>query len=158
MIGVSWMPARAARKRKCGSAYSPRRTARRVGRARGSDDSAPRLYSLRTAIFGRRAALPAARLRGAESGNYVAAILRGWAAGASAWLRPRAIPMLVAALGSIAILGSTAWLRRLATETPQHVTAPGASTVHPRMVIDMDGHHRVYKVVATPGGSGSPSR
>lgn len=141
MIGVSWMPVRRTAKHQS-SLYNPRRLAPRVGRVNGA-----RPYSLHLAIFGRSAALPTARLQGGTPSATLAAAVRGWLASARQWLRPRLVPLVFAGLGLLAILGSTAWLRRLATETPASELAPPPGTSSQRMYIDQDGHHHDYRLV-----------
>lgn len=126
MIGPGWMPrpaaATAARlRRRRTPPYTPRR-ARRKPLARWNiavDD--------RDVIFDRRGELPVATLLPRERGARVQALLgelRGWWSARVAWLRPRAVPMLVATASLCAVLQSADYLaHRCQPPVPQRVVA-----------------------------------
>jgi hypothetical protein len=68
-----------------------------------------------------------ARLRARGPGARAAASLRGWLAARWRWLAPRWIPVGVAGLGLLAMLGATSYLRRLATAGPALIEGAPAS-------------------------------
>ncbi len=120
-----------------------RRPVRRSRRRQMSD--APRATSAHTEVMifdHPPAALPTATLRSRESGTWIAATARGHARDAWHWFRPRTVPVIAAMFGFLAILASTQYLRRLATETPERLVVPSTSHGRGHLVIDHEGHHR----------------
>jgi len=97
--------------------------------------------------------LPEARLRSQRPADWVLALrgqLSRWARARGRWLAPRILPLLVTALGTMAVLGFTWFLARATFGTrgglgrPSVIylvrvrspeTAPPASTVRPVIII-----------------------
>jgi hypothetical protein len=77
-------------------------------------------------LFDHPAPLPVAKVH-ARSVATLASRLRGARDDGWRWLRPRAVPAVVAIVGMLAVLGATNYLTQLATHTPvQSVPAQAA--------------------------------
>jgi len=75
-------------------------------------------------IFDQPAAkLPVATVVPREARAQLAADLRAWFVAKWAWFRPRTIPMVVALLGMLAVLGSATYLREYARQLPDRATS-----------------------------------
>lgn len=70
------------------------------------------------------AELPVATLRPRDSGAQLVLDARGWLAARWQWLRPRAIPVVVAFAGMICVLVSASYLRDLAHRPPEQLPSP----------------------------------
>jgi hypothetical protein len=70
------------------------------------------------------AELPVATLRPHETGAQLLLDARRWLAARWRWLRPRAIPVAVAFAGMLGVLASANYLRELAHEPPEQLSAP----------------------------------
>jgi hypothetical protein len=143
MIGPGWLPSRPrplARARRGLGAYTPharkRRSRRRpaagpqIGRDRRTPDGDPGAM-----VFdGFPVELPRATLRPTTSQarhRAIGGMLTQWLAGRWEWLRPRAVPMIAALVGFVAVMGATKYL-------PVYSSKHGAAVVrHVRV------HHRV---------------
>ena len=110
MIAPGWLPARPRpmqkRRRTCTYTRSRRRVLAR--------SSAP--VKNESMLFDAPSELPVATVRRAPTQTSVAArlagALAGWLEARWAWLRPRSIPVLVAALGMIAVINVVNYLGR----------------------------------------------
>ena len=80
--------------------------------------------------------------------------LRHWLSDRWAWLRPRTVPMIVAFVGMLAVLGSTKYLSTYAC-TPHHSVTSSGDLSSPRWVMIKDpardraaspGHLRIVPV------------
>ncbi|MBA3818528.1 MAG: hypothetical protein H0X17_06515 [Deltaproteobacteria bacterium] len=67
------------------------------------------------------AKLPVATLVPRESGTQVVADLRAWFVARWRWFRPRTIPMIVAFIGMLAVMGSANYLRNYARQSPERL-------------------------------------
>jgi hypothetical protein len=67
------------------------------------------------------AALPVATVVPKDRGTQLAADLRGWLATRWYWFKPRTIPMIVAFVGMLAVIGAATWLRNYARQAPERV-------------------------------------
>ena len=124
MIGPGWLPSRPiSRLKKRTLAYV------RVRRRRTKPRSGPRTERARTAdqtlIFQAGPfEFPTATLVPHDGGAHAQAIagefLR-WLAMKWSWLRPRAVPVMVAALGLLAVLESADYLRHVKAAPPHYV-------------------------------------
>lgn len=116
MIGPGWLPSRPiSRLKKRTLAYT------RIRRRRTKKPSAPRssrtAYDDQTVIFqSGPVEFPVATLRPHDPGSHVRALsgeLARWLTAKWAWLRPRTVPVMVAALGLLAVLESADYLRHV---------------------------------------------
>jgi hypothetical protein len=73
--------------------------------------------------------------------------LRHWLDDRWAWLRPRTVPMIVAFVGMLAVLGSTRYLSTFACAPRHHIVING-DTAPPRSVMTTEPHQAG---VASPG-------
>jgi hypothetical protein len=67
------------------------------------------------------AELPVATMLPKDRGTQLAADLRAWFAARWRWFRPRTIPMVVAFVGMLAVIGAATWLRNYARRTPERI-------------------------------------
>lgn len=85
--------------------------------------------------------LPVATLQSRDSKVRFAMATRQWLVARWSWFRPRAIPVVVAFAGMLAVLASANYLRRLARETPEQLTvqrrAPPSVATLPTMRLDV---------------------
>lgn len=79
--------------------------------------------------------LPVAAVVPRASRAQLAADLRAWFVAKWAWFRPRTIPMIVAVLGMLAVIGSANWLRAYARQTPERVVVAPQGDATPNHVI-----------------------
>ncbi len=70
-------------------------------------------------LFDRPASLPIATVRAASPRAALMSYLRGIRNTTWRWTRPRVVPMMVAIVGMLAVLGSAEYLTHLARYTPQ---------------------------------------
>ncbi len=137
MIGPGWMPSRPrplGRVRRGLWPYTARRrrkrTALRPAAQLAAVSGVPGCPADDLWFDGVPADLPTAVvLPGAAHARHrvLGGLLRRWLGDRWAWLRPRTVPMLVAFVGMLAVLGSTTYLSSFALETPRAArTAPGA--------------------------------
>jgi hypothetical protein len=104
--GLSWSTARRARRRR---AHAPRDAAR------------PTCHPDRMLFDAPPAALPVATLRpaGTAPRHEVASLhVLHWLASALRWARPRAVPLVVAFVGMLAVLGATKYLLAFSDPPP----------------------------------------
>ena len=123
MIRVGWLPSLSRpslRRRTLPYTGRRRRNARRRATARevSADDQAM--------IFAAPTELPVATVVPKDRGSRVAADLRAWFAARWRWFRPRTIPMIVAFVGMLAVIGAATWLRNFARREPERVTQPAS--------------------------------
>ena len=124
MIGPGWLPARPRPLGLVRRRTLPYTDRRRRAAARRSD-GARRLRSVNNEdmIFDRPPAeLPVATLRPREPGTRIAVAVRHWFARRWSWLRPRTVPVAVAFVGMLAVLGSANYLRSFANQTPEQLS------------------------------------
>jgi hypothetical protein len=76
------------------------------------------------------AELPVATLRPHDAGSQLLLDVRSWLAARWRWLKPRAIPVVVAFVGMLAVLASASYLRELAHRPPEQLPAPVLTTSH----------------------------
>ena len=67
------------------------------------------------------AELPVATVVPKDRGTQLAADLRVWLAARWQWFKPRTIPMIVAFVGMLAVIGAATWLRNYARATPERI-------------------------------------
>lgn len=120
MIRVGWLlpsQARPSRRRTLPYTKPDRRIVRRKAVAR------PVLADDQSMIFDLPPAdLPVATVVPKDHTTQLAADLRAWLAARWQWFKPRTIPMIVAFVGMLAVIGAATWLRNYARETPERVT------------------------------------
>lgn len=114
MIRVGWLPSlsRPSQRRRP-LPYTGRRR-RRVNKPVERQVSAEDL----SMIFDQCQELPTATLVPKDRGSQLAADLRTWFAARWQWFRPRTIPMIVAFVGMLAVIGAATALRDYAVRTP----------------------------------------
>jgi hypothetical protein len=66
--------------------------------------------------------LPVATVVSRDSRLQLAADLRTWFAARWRWFKPRTVPLIVAFLGMLAVIGSANWLRNYARREPERLT------------------------------------
>lgn len=140
MIGPGWLPSRPrplGRVRRGPLPYTARgrrrRTALRPAAHLASGSGAPGSHPGDLLFDGVPAELPTAvLLPGAALARHrvLGGLLRRWLGDRWAWLRPRTVPILVAFIGMLAVLGSTTYLSSFALEPPRAARmAPGGPHV-----------------------------
>jgi hypothetical protein len=67
------------------------------------------------------AELPVATIIPKDRSTQLAADLRAWFAARWYWFRPRTIPMVVAFVGMLAVIGAATWLRNYARRAPDRI-------------------------------------
>jgi hypothetical protein len=101
--------------------YSGRRRRRVISRAPKA--AAPEiLMNDEDMIFDQPPAqLPVATMVPKDRGTAFAADLRAWLVARWQWFRPRTIPMIVAFVGMLAVIGAATWLRNYARRAPDRI-------------------------------------
>jgi hypothetical protein len=74
----------------------------------------------------RPASLPTATIHSTTASEAFASRVRGLRTSGWRWARPRLVPLTVAIVGMLAVLGAAEYLTHLARYTPPSVTAPAA--------------------------------
>jgi hypothetical protein len=118
MIRIGWLPSlsRPSRRRTLPYTGRSRRIVRRKAVARDVlVDDQPMIFDLPPAE------LPVATVVPKDRGTQLAADLRVWLAARWQWFKPRTIPMIVAFVGMLAVIGAATWLRNYARMTPERV-------------------------------------
>jgi len=140
MIGPGWMPSlpRPLGQRRRGLfSYTSRYRKRRPARPRSAPtprivrDAADPGCNTELMLFDGPAALPTATLRSRASEarhRVIAADLHGWLANRWCWVRPRTVPLLVAFVGMLAVLGATKYLSVYAYHEDLRLRAPAGLT------------------------------
>jgi hypothetical protein len=125
MIGPGWMPSRPRTRTKRHQPYSfaYRKRRRPIAKARRIDHDPTVMFDVEPSE------LPVATIvpKRNKLANAMVA-LEGWLAGRLSWLRPRVIPVAVAFIGMMLVLGSMKHLARIASGDPQ--VAMQAPCVH----------------------------
>ena len=75
------------------------------------------------------AELPVATMIPKDHGTRLAADLRAWLAARWLWFRPRTIPMIVAFVGMLAVIGAATYLRNYARRAPDRLVQPAPNNV-----------------------------
>lgn len=128
MIGPGWLPSRPrplGRVRRGLFAYTLRRRRRRTGprpAVRVAADAAATPWHASDTLFDGLAELPTATLLPGTAEarrRVIGSHLRRWLDIRWAWLRPRAVPMIVALAGMMAVLGTTKYLSSYAGGGPR---------------------------------------
>ena len=131
MIRVGWLPSlsRPSRRRHT-LPYSSRK--RRVISPRPKAATPSVSVNDEDMLFDQPPAqLPVATMIPKDRGTQLAADLRAWFAARWQWFRPRTIPMVVAFVGMLAVIGAATWLRNYARRAPDRLveTQPAPSNV-----------------------------
>lgn len=74
------------------------------------------------------AELPVATMVPKDRRTQLVADLRAWLAGRWQWFKPRTIPMIVAFVGLLAVVGAATWLRNFARQAPDRIVETPAQT------------------------------
>lgn len=130
MIRIGQLPSmpRPLGARRRTMAYTGRRLHRRRG-PRSARAPGPDAVNTAAMIFDQPPAeLPVATLRPRDSAAQLALDARGWLAARWQWLRPRAIPVVVAFAGMVGVIASASYLREL--EPPQGVRPALVVRIH----------------------------
>ncbi len=148
MIRVGWLPAlarlpgdsRPSRRRRT---YTRRRV--RSPRRGAANRSAP-VNNEDIMIFDQAPAeLPVATLIQRDGKSQLRADLYAWFAAKWRWFKPRTVPMIVAFIGMLAVVGSANWLRNYARRAPD------------RLVIEQTKRSALIVVDAAPAPPPAPS-
>ncbi len=121
MMRVSWLPSlsRPVSRRRT-LPYSGRK--RRVISARSRAASPPVSVNDEDMLFDQPPAeLPVATMLPKDRGTQLAADLRAWFAARWLWFRPRTIPLVVAFVGMLAVIGAATYLRSYARRAPDRL-------------------------------------
>ena len=123
MIRVGWLPSLSRPSRRRTLPYSGRR--RRPAISRRTKAAAPtNLVNDEDMIFDQPPAeLPVATMVPKDRGTQLAADLRAWFAARWQWFKPRTIPMVVAFVGMLAVIGAATYLRNFARRAPDRLAA-----------------------------------
>lgn len=101
--------------------YSSRRRSRAIS-SRSKAAAPAVLVNDEVMIFDQPPAeLPVATMVPKDRATRLAADLRAWFAARWYWFRPRAIPMVVAFVGMLAVIGAATWLRNYARRAPDRI-------------------------------------
>ena len=123
MIRVGWLPSqsRPSSRRRTLPYSGRRRSARTISRR--TNAAAPvKLVNDEDMIFDQPPAeLPVATMVPKDRGTQIAADLRAWLVARWTWFRPRTIPMIVAFIGMLAVIGAATWLRNYARRAPDRI-------------------------------------
>jgi hypothetical protein len=120
MIRVGWLPSLSRPSRRRTLPYSGRN--RRVISRRSKAAPPPVSVNDGDMLFDQPPAeLPVATMVPKDRGTQLAADLRAWFAARWQWFRPRTIPMVVAFVGMLAVIGAATWLRNYARRTPERI-------------------------------------
>ncbi len=130
MIGPGWLPTRpqtvGARRRTLPyttRSYTSRR--RPISKLRSKVAASESAVNHEDMIFDQPPAeLPVATLVPREPGIQLAVDLRAWLAARWRWFRPRTVPMIVAFVGMLAVMGAASYLRNFARQAPERLVAP----------------------------------
>lgn len=126
MIGPGWLPSRPISRLKRTLSYTrKRRTARKRQKAR--TEFTPRVHHDQTVIFHTGPTeFPVATVVPHDSASFARAAtadLGRWFVAKWSWFRPRTVPMLVAALGFLAVIASADYLRHIKATTPHYTSS-----------------------------------
>lgn len=154
MIGPGWMPSRPrplGRVRKGLLSYTFRRRRRRNTAPRAAvshnaaDGTATGCDTAGMLFDGFPAELPIATLLPSAAHSrhrVIGGHLRHWLHDRWTWLRPRTVPMIVAFMGMIAVLGSTKYLSSFASAPIHAASLNSAGAPQPRSHACWDAKHR----------------
>lgn len=146
MIGPGWLPSRPrplGRVRRGLLSHTSRPRRRRVNQRSAAaastarDGRPPGCDTVIMLFDGLPAELPTATLLPGASQSRPRVIgghLRHWLDDRWAWLRPRTVPMIVAFIGMLAVLGSTKYLSTFAMSTPSRSFAIDQDSRSPRWI------------------------
>lgn len=81
------------------------------------------------------AELPVATLRARDIRTKLRADLIAWLSAKWQWFRPRTVPIIVALVGMLAVIGSASYLRNFARPAPERLIAPSAQ---PTLTVNVD--------------------
>jgi len=125
MIRVGWLlpsQSRPSRRRRT-LPYTGRRRSRVISSPRKAAESRE-IVNDETMIFDQPPAeLPVATMVPKDRGTQLAADLRAWFAARWHWFKPRTIPMIVAFVGMLAVIGAATYLRNYARRAPDRIEA-----------------------------------
>jgi hypothetical protein len=126
MIGPGWLPSRPISRLKRTLSYTrKRRSLRKRQKARTA--FTPRVHHDQTVIFHTGPTeFPIATVVPHDSASFARAAtadLGRWFVAKWSWFRPRAVPMLVAALGFLAVIASADYLRHVKAATPHYTSS-----------------------------------
>lgn len=123
MIGPGWSPSRPINRLKRTPSYARKRRRRTKART----VITPRAHCEQTVIFQTGPTeFPVATVvphDGVSVARVVAADLARWFLARWSWFRPRTVPVLVAALGFLAVLASADYLRHVKTAPPHYTSS-----------------------------------
>jgi len=123
VIRVGWLPSlsRPVSRRRT-LPYSGRRRRPAIPRTKAAAPT--NLVNDEDMIFDQPPAeLPVATMVPKDRGTQLAADLRAWFAARWQWFKPRTIPMVVAFVGMLAVIGAATYLRNFARRAPDHLAA-----------------------------------
>jgi hypothetical protein len=132
VIRVGWLPSQARPSQQRRRTMPYKRVMRRPRRTVASPPSAVNDGDM---IFDQPPAeLPVATLMPKSRRTQLAADLRAWLGARWSWFKPRTVPMIVAFLGLLAVVGSANYLRNYGRETPERL--PAAAPTVGKLVIE----------------------
>ena len=131
MIRVGWLlpsQSRPSRRRRT-LPYTKRRRVRVIS-SRPKAAAPTNLVNDEDMLFDQPPAkLPVATMVPKDRSTQFAADLRAWFAARWQWFRPRTIPMIVAFVGMLAVMGAATYLRNFARRTPDRIVEQQPSSV-----------------------------
>lgn len=129
MIRIGWLPSQSrpvSRRRTL--PYSGRRRSRGFPQ-RPKAAAAQVLVNDEDMLFDQPPAeLPVATMVPKDRRTQFAADLRAWLAARWQWFKPRTIPMIVAFVGLLAVIGAATWLRNFARQAPDRIVETPVQT------------------------------
>ena len=123
MIGPGWLPSRPISRLKRTLSYTRKRRRRTKARA----ETKPRVHHDPTVIFHTGPSeFPVATVVPHDRASFArvaTADLARWFVAKWSWFRPRTVPVLVAALGFLAVLASADYLRHVKAAPPHYTSS-----------------------------------
>jgi hypothetical protein len=127
MIGPGWLPSRPISRLKRTLSYTRKRRTARGRRQKARTETKPRVHHDHTVIFHTGPSeFPVATVVPHDSASFArvaTADLGRWFVAKWSWFRPRTVPVLVAALGFLAVLASANYLRHVTTAPPHYTSS-----------------------------------
>jgi hypothetical protein len=149
MIRVGWLPT-------LSRPVSRRRTLPYTKRRRVKAARRPVAVNNEDMIFDQPPAeLPVATLVPRDGKTQLRADLHAWFAAKWQWFKPRTIPMIVAFVGMLAVIGSANWLRNYARRAPERLVVSTPPPADSNIAVDEEPPPAPAQIVVEVGPPGA---